>query len=393
MKKKLYIILYGFVCAVGLMSIFSSCSDSDNQSSEGEQLTEKLQIAKQVNAIQNVLERLASIESLDGNFYQQTYTPTYGKVLDESKPFVRTMEAEDQNSAYQEFEVIVGDASLLTPTTDGYSVELKLSGELAKLANKKLFGKLIYHKGDGVTRSAYVDVEIPSLPKLQRIDFVPSKLLGNNATVVTAFKRGELVKFEGVMKDDKIRGAGYWLCVRQNSATKKGALVHVNEGFDKNFAWYLYYDSDYSWRGYFYTTFDVIADYMTFIAEKKQLVDLDKEYLRNIGESDAIAGLFPRRFLEDGYVYNGDKPAWIIQDSYESTYDGSAGRHWKCCKHFYLDAKSSGKGEYHEWWYHTPGDWSDQQNKYYFYTINVLYFEDKMPEGTSFVYDPSNDYN
>lgn len=388
---KLHFIIYSIICAVGLMPMFSSCSESDDKTSDDKQLTESLLMVKQVNAIQNVLTSLADIERLDDDFYQKTYAPTYGKVLDESNPFVRAIKADNKENAYQEFVGMVGDKNLLTPTSDGYSVELKLPSELAKLANKDLFGKLTYHQGNGSSRTAYVDVEIPNMPKLQRIDFVPSQLWGDNDDLPpTPYLLGQLVYYEGEWLNKATRGRGYWLCVREYTGDKPGLLVHVNEGYDKDFARYLYYESDWSWAGYFYTRADESAPYINFLNLYPDQVKKVLSFLKKYGNKSTVEGIVPPRFLENDSVYVGDKPAWIIHDTYESEWDSSVSRHWKCCKHYYLAPKNKyGEGQYEEWWYHSPSDWSNEQGKYYYYTINTIRFKSAVPEKTRLVYDPS----
>ena len=409
MNKKIYIIIYGIICTVGLMPMFSSC-DSDEQSSErGAFSAEQLQLMNQMDAIRDVLNCLADVETLSDDFYQQTYTPTYGKVLDDANPFVRKMMADDSESAYREFAMMVGSKDLITPTADGYRVDLKFPTELAKLANRELFGKLTYHQGDGLTRTAYVDVDIPNMPKLQRIDFVPSKMWGDNDDVPqSAYKLGALVYFQGKEIDGKTRGRGYWLCVRPYDGFYDGILVHLNEGYDANFAYLFKSRSGYSWTAYFKGDAGDPEAYMYFLYCYKELIDLDKEYLltnsptyqyydytygkwvtSSLGEV-YIKEILPDRFLRNGNVYDGDKPAWIITDTYEGNYHWGMAGWWSVCKHMEIPAHSkNGAGEFSGWNYDNANDWSKQSEKTYFYTISVLHFKDSAPDGCSLVYDPA----
>lgn len=409
MNKKLYIIIYGIICAVGLMTMFSSCSDSDEHSSGHGQFTaEQLQVVKQMEVIRHVLNRLADVENLSIDFYQQTYTPIYGKVLDESNPFVRVMAADDKESAYQELVMLVEDKNLITPTADGYSVEFKYPSDLAKLANRDLFGKLTYHQGDGSTRIAYVDVDIPNVPKLQRIDFVPRKLWGENDNVKTAYRLGELVYFEGEKIDGQIRGEGYWLCVQQHTNYDDGILVHLNEGYDEKYAYLFKARSGYSWTAYFKGHIEDPIAYTRFLCENKKLIELDKEYLlENSGtvqyydifskktmtynlSNIYIKHILPSRFMQNGNVYDGDKPAWIITDTYEGSYHWGSFGWWTVCKHLEIPAHSNnGAGEYSGWEYDNDYDWSEQSKKTYFYTINVKHFKENKLEGFRSVYDPA----
>lgn len=388
-NTKLHIIKYGLVCAIGLMPLFSSCSDSDDHSSKGTQEEMELQDIRQVDAISNVLEVLADVKTLDKDFYNKTYTPTYGKVLDESNPYVRAMKSEDKEEAYAVFAAMIGDSELLKSTTDGYTVELKLSGDLAKLAGKETFGTLTYHQGDGSTRMAYVDVNIPNMPTLQRIDFVPSQLWGDNDGVKTAYTLGQLVKYDGTDEKNS-KGEGLWLCVQEYKGDNKGLLVHLNEGYNENFARHLYGDSGYSWSSYWYADPEDYAPYFQLLNRRADIIKKIRNYLVKNNKASLMSGIVPKRFLENDSVYVGDRPAWVINNSYESSYDWWAARYWKCCKHYYLDKKNEhGYGQFHKWWYHTTGDWKDQQSKYYFYTISVMSFKKDKLAGISLVYDPA----
>lgn len=393
MNVKINLINCGFACAIVLTPLVSSCSDSDDHPSEEAKIEMELQEVKQVSAIQNVLEVLADVRTLDNDFYNKTYTPTYGKVLDESNPYVRAMMSDDKESAYADFASMIGDNDLLKPTSDGYIVELTLSGDLAKLAGKKSFGTLTYHQGDGSTRMAYVDVNIPNMPTLQRLDFVSSQLWGENKyTGKTGYTLGQLVKYEGT--DIGGKGKGLWLCVRAYNGNKDGLLVHLNEGYNEDFAHYLYGESGYSWSSYWYSKPGDYSPYFEFLHNRADLIRKIRTYLSKNHMASLMSGIVPKRFLENDSVYVGDKPAWVINDSYESSYDWGAGRYWKCCKHYYLDKKNEyGRGEYHEWWYHTKGDWKDQQNKYYFYTISVMTFQADVLNNIKVLYDPAPQNN
>lgn len=388
MKKnsKLRIINYAFVCMIGLTHMVSSCSESDDQSSDKEQIEDGLTEAKQMNAIQNVLRCLADVDTLKSDFYKQTYKPTYGKVLDESNPYVRSFKADDKESALEEFILMVGNKSMLTATTDGYTIDLKLPKSLSKNAGNESFGTLTYHSGDASTCTAYVDVNIPNMPNLQRIDFVSSQLWGDNSSpVMTAYELGQVVSNSGLL------GKGLWLCVQENTGEGDGLLVHVNEGYDSNNAHILYKeDSGYSWASYFYARPQDYRPYFQFLNKNQKVIKKIRQFLEDNGKGSEMSGIVPKRFLENGNVYDGDRPAWVINDTYESEYCSGAATWWKCCKHYYLKEKNEyGSGQYEEWWYHRPGDWDDQQNKYYFYTIGVIRFQKKPIVGMSLLYDPS----
>lgn len=408
MRKNLHNIIYSVICVIGLMAMFSmvsSCSDSEEQqaSETGFSKEEQLQIQNQIQAIRGVLKRLTGVEELEADFYQQTYTPTYGKVLNEANPFVRSVKTNEQKFAYEQFELMVADKNLITPTTDGYSVVFKYPSKIAQLANREEFGKLTYHQGDGSTRIAYVDVDIPSIPNLQRIDFVPSELWGDNSIVkndTTAFKYGELVYFNG--KED--RGEGYWLCVREyNGGQQDGILVHLNEGFKSGFC--KSYSSGYSWSAYFDTTEEDVKAYMNFLWDGGELLKQNRKFLLDRGKKEYVLGMVinlgildvdnicPSRFLENDNVYNGDKPAWIITKTYKGDQSHWFFWHWSVCEHLEIPAYSkNGRGEFSGWSYTTSSDWSEQEGKCYVYTINAIHFTNKIPDGMISKYNPAAHY-
>lgn len=393
MNKKLRII-NSIVYAVGLMFMLplSSCSDSDNKGSETENITlEEKQVMSQLGAIRDVLNVLAGVESLPDDFCQQHYSPSYGEVLDESNPFVRAFVADNQGNAYKQFEMIVGPDASISPTEDGFSVELKLPTDLAEQEKRDLFGKLTYHKGGESTRVAYVDVEIPNIPNLQRIDFIPSKLWGDNDGNTSAFKLGELAEYKG-NKDGY--GKGIWVCVREKHGPYDGALVHMNYNFDSNFC--KFYEDPHTitktaWSGIFYAWAQDVPSYLEFISEFNILLQDDIKYLRENGRDSEQESICPRGFMSNGYVYDGGSyPAAIIRDTYEGHYRAFHGW-WRVCKYYYIEKKSKDGNGYDTTFQYTNGDkWnSEMWRKHEFYTINAVHFKDKIPEGFTLLHSPA----
>lgn len=402
MRRKLHLIIYIAICLVGLLGLMPAlvaCSDSDDHSSEQEELTwEQERQLKQLDAIRTVLARLADVDSLSNDFYQRTYQPTYGKVLDESAPFVRAVKADDQERALDLFRMMVGYEDMMTATNDGYRVELKLPAFLVKNAKGGLWGKLTYHVGDGVSRIAYVDVEITNMPNLQRIDFIPSKLWGDNVTETTALKLGELVEYMGNAQLGG-KGRGIWMCVRENKGPYDGIMVHLDVNCNENFAKWMDKGDGTNpkngcWMPYFSSNEEDVKAYLAFLNDNKFIVDANKKYLEKEypGEVNAIC---PPGFLDNayGYVYQGSQPAAIVMEAYYGSWVWYMFYHDRHCNFYVLpkECKTGKGGSVHSIDYVAYSSWTKKVwNQYKIYTLSAIHFETSLPQGMVKKYDPAD---
>lgn len=404
MNKKLHLIIYRIICMACLVLMVPgmvACSDSDtnivdDKTDDDIISSEEQETIDRIESIRYVLRKLTGVDSLADDFYQRTYSPTYGQVLNEANPFVRAVKADSLELAVNLFQQLTGQYNLDVNTADGSIVTLKLPSVLATSATED-WGKLTFHKGDGSTRMAYADVEIPSIPQLQRIDFIPSHLWGNNDKYDTAplFQLGELVMSSG--KDG--RGAGLWMCVRQNSGPYDCVLVHLDERFNDKFS--TWYDdgeyADFSMSGWMP---DKPADkehveaYLWFLNKHAKSMRNNIEFVKKRMPNE-LNSICPNGFFaEDGaYVYKHELNAAIIRH-------GDFGRSsWfrdYRTTDFYQLPKESKHGENGsdrkvECWWHSSYWNKNIYPNFNFSTLSAWHFFE-LPKDVTFtpVHDPEN---
>lgn len=389
MRRILHLIIYRAICGVWLlmMGMLTSCSDSsdsqENSAAEEELTAEQQQAFKQLLAVKNVLTNLAGVEELSEDFASKTYPPIYGKVLDESKSFVRAMKADDQERALELFEMIVEQDDLLSQTSDGYSVELRLPDKVAQ-QGKTSFGKLTYHESKDPSRVAYVDVEMPNIPNLQRIDFVPSQLWGDNSGEATAFKLGEVARYNGFC----------WLCVRENDGPDPGVLVRLDVNANEQLSTWMEKEKNPStggWKLSYPSTREDVKSYLTFLDNYAYALQLDREYIKKHFPQEAD-GFCPIGFKDaDGYLYKRDKPAAIIMKGYMGSYVWYAWYHNRHCDYYTFPQESKdGKGEFRSFVYIRNKTWEKEMwNPYYLYSLSAIHFGGTAPSGVTSLYDPA----
>lgn len=370
-----------------MMGALTACSDSadspENPTVEEELTAEQQQAFNQLVAVKNVLTNLAGVEELSDDFASKTYQPIYGKVLDESMPFVRAMKADDQERALELFKMIVEQDDLLSPTSDGYSVELRLP-EMAAQQGKTSFGKLTYHESKSPSRVAYVEVEMPNIPNLQRIDFVPSQLWGDNSGEATAFKLGEVARYDGLC----------WLCVRENDGPDPGVLVRLDINANEQLSTWMETEKDPStgaWKLKYPSTREDVKSYLSFLDNYAYALQLDREYVQKAFPKEA-EGFCPTGFKDtDGYLYKRDKPAAIIMKAYYGSYVFYACYHNRHCDYYTFPQESKdGKGEFQSFVYILDKTWKKKMwTPYYLYSLSAIHFGETAPGGVISVYDPA----
>lgn len=404
MNKKLHLIIYGVVCMICLVltvPAMMSCSDSDPNTTENKDdetiSPEEQETMNRIALIRNVLWRLASVDSLTSDFYQRTYPPTYGTALDESNPFARAVKADSLEQAVNQFQQITERYDLDVNSADGCVINLKLPSVLATSETED-WGKLTFHKGDGTTKMGYVDVEIPSIPQLQRIDFIPSKLWGDNNKYETSpiFQLGELVMSGG----QNGRGSGIWMCVRQNNGPYDCVLVHLDERFNGKFS--TWFDdgkyADFSWSGWkpdHPADREHVEAFLWFLNKHRESMENNIKYVKKKFPNELSSICPPGFFAENGkYVYKHVKPAAIVRWGDFGTW--SWFREYRTCRFYQLPKESEhgaeGSDRMVEWWWHGSYWHNDIYPNYNFSTISVLHFW-KKPDNMTLtpIYDPVND--
>jgi hypothetical protein len=341
MNKISRLLLMGaLVCGLGLS--VTSCKDDDEEKIDERIVTEdgktyvpdslltdheRYQLACQ-SAVIGTMRNLAGLEIVTPEVASKTYEPTYGMTLDDAGATVRVMKCESTEAAELSFRAIASLDSadavrMYTPTADGYVLNLK---DLPILADGKKFtlGTLTFHRDGGPRRYGWVDVDIPCIPHLERIDYLGPDAFPDNANC--PYQIGDIV---WVYKDHGLC-SGYYVCVATNGY--RSTLCHMNKtpnpGDDESIN--ADGDSKGAWKPYnndhgHATTVEDIKDYVSFMAEKKALVTNIKAFLNGkaYNKKPSVSGklwhIFPDGFNNDkGVVFNLNdrQSAYVYYDAY-----------------------------------------------------------------------------
>lgn len=364
-------------------------------------------LATQHQAFINILRALAGVEEVTFPLTEK-YEPTYGIVLDESNPYVRAMVCNTVGEAEALFQAIVGVPQLLTTTSDGFSFTLQ-DVQVLEDGTTASLGKLNFHRGDGAATMGSVDVRIPSIPHLIRIDYLPPSAMPDNGPNDSPYQLGDLV----YLPAGNTYCPGYYVCIRQTVSGSGGLLVHLCEGEpggqetinldgDKQGCWYPFNNS----KG-MSTESGHIEAYISFLMTEKALVDNLKFYLngkvhdRKPTLPDKISHIFPGGFANDnGYVYkssNGkgarifynahytsENYYWIFGGSYRRTY------YWWVTNNCTENTNWSKYITSHTSDYYTDDWWKDFIGGCNPFTMNVITFKNQTVSGATIEYSPSS---
>ena len=282
------------------------------------------------NIVRNLTGKDVSLDELTGN----TYEPTYGQTLDGEASSVRATKALSTEYAEQIFLAMTGvnddEDFLLTATPDGYELSLR---DLPVLEDGKrcTLGTLTFHRDSGSPRYGYVEVDIPCIPHLERIDYLSAEAFPDNAD--SPYQPGDVVYV-----DHESTGycGGSYLCVAVNGY--RSTLVHlctgepggdetVNFDNDKDGCWVPYNGREKGDE----TTYDDILDYISFIAANKAKVNTIKAFMNGEAydmkptRSGKLWHLFPEGFNNDrGVVYIN---TWGANDGCKIYYNAYFGKY------------------------------------------------------------------
>ena len=229
---------------------FAACSDSDDDNGGTtpdvkHELTEAQLLQRE--AVASVLSQLTDetfSDTTDVDFEGRTYEATIGEVRNESRPSERSIQVSSATLAEGYFRSLVGGASsLITETDDGCKIDLT-SLDCHSTGKKQSLGTLTFHHGYGANDVGYADVDIPSIPSLQRISYKTDDQWGDNAGFKSPITRGEV--FVG-------RGGRYWICARVSKgyhADQAGVLINIQPG--KSDDWKpIYNEDDDKWAAWY----------------------------------------------------------------------------------------------------------------------------------------------
>ena len=361
-------------------------------------------------AMMNTMKSLTSVEKLTPDAFSTNHEPTYGVSLEGESTTVRSVKCESTEEAELSFREITGldsvsAARLLTATPDGYLLSLK---DLPIMAEGKQIslGTLTFHRDGGPRRYGWVDVDIPCIPHLERIDYLGPDAFPDNAGTNCPYQVGDVVWVEE--KHDLC--SGYYVCVAVNGY--RSTLCHMNKtpnpGGDESIN--LDGDNAGCWKPYnnehgHPTTYDDVKDYVSFMADNQSKVANIKAFLNGkaYNKKPRVSGklwhIFPDGFNNDkGVVFNlnDSKDAYVYYTAEWGEYYWIGG--WIASGWDYRIAKyakvpnnctkrsqvSSGQKKYvydSEW-----NDWLGGND----YTMNVIH-ADGLVSGATLEYSALND--
>jgi hypothetical protein len=408
-KRNYFWLLLALVCSLG----FTACSD-DNDDKGGndvagderiveeggkkgvpdDQLTaEERYQSECVSVVLSVMQNLVGLESATPSVVDSVYKPTYGIPFGE---LVRAVKCDSLSEAEQFFFSIIGldkdkASQLVTPTPDGYVVSMK---DLPILKDGKTFtlGTLTFHRENSGTRFGYVEVDIPCIPSLERIDFLPATAFPDNAG--SAYITGDLVYVSG----SSGYCSGYYVCVSHTN--HGGKLVHmcVNEfGGDET----VNFDGDdegcwipYNNRHGQTTTFEDCKAYVAFLINEQGKVQNIKYYLdgklatKKPSRTGKMWHVFPEGFCNDlGVAFHSSdgRAAAIRYNAYYGDYAWVPAYDYRHSQYARVphDCRYVGNVRDGNFKYVKDSQWDSHYGEMWNYTMNVIHFDDVPISGAT----------
>ena len=204
MKK--YISLFS-LALLALAFSFSACSDDDNPGGNPEELSPDYKYSDQAVALLTILDALAEVDSLPDNWNTSAFSveATYGLVLDDANPYVRSEAVSGAEEAIAVFNDLTGDDADASTRTKTWTCEG--------------VGSLTYTLKNLSDCTATIDVNVPKLRGLTQIRLVPAEAIGENGT----FKGTPYYTVGDVVCD---KGGSYWICARGAYSPAKKEDTH-----------------------------------------------------------------------------------------------------------------------------------------------------------------------
>jgi hypothetical protein len=185
---------------VGLGMNFVACSsdDDDDKKDNNEDYTDPNDPYGKNSAAgiacYNLLSQLAGVsDDLPDNWKNgATFDPIEGMVLDESKPFVRTVVVDDLADAADYYSNLTNKTISSSTTSDTWTMED--------------VGTLTYTATNQSYCYATIDVKVKQLPKLTQLKLIPQSALPMNG----AFEGTPYYRYGDVVRDED---GCHWICV------------------------------------------------------------------------------------------------------------------------------------------------------------------------------------
>lgn len=221
--KVLYFLFFFLLCPLSLM--FTSCgSDDENDKIEDPSeenhwglsdaewqnwLQQEADLADSMNIV-HVIKQLCNVEEdVLGNM---KYTPKLGEVLNLATPNVYSVADSTAENAEQRFW------NLLPPDLED-SLKTYNQGQLSYTTK---YGTISYERGDGLNCFGAINIEIPELSEMKRLEIIPTNLWPSNDSS-SPFSAGSVWR-------NKHNGYRF-ICVRPKCWGSKGILVTYDGGW------------------------------------------------------------------------------------------------------------------------------------------------------------------
>lgn len=214
--------------AVTVLTVFcltlsvTSCKDDTNDNGTDpteESAVEEDKHSDEALSFLTCVNQLCGISELPDNWRTATFTPTIGTVVDESRPTVRTVYVANREEAAIKF------VSLISDDVDPDDADLTTwhHDVLGTLSFRYDFSGT-----DGLL--ATVDVQSPSIPRLEQIRYVDSESMPANGDYfqgMAFYQLGDVVR-------ERVPGGHdvYWICVRPAHPKLKGDSHWVSLSLD-----------------------------------------------------------------------------------------------------------------------------------------------------------------
>ncbi len=346
-----------------------------------------------------ILQNLTDVKVIDSTFATNTYEPVYGTVLDGSSEMVRTKFFDTEEEAEDDFRRLVGlsSESLITTTPDGLAVSIK--DIKMKNGQTLALGTLMYHRG-GAETLGYIDVDIPCVPHLERIEYKTVAAIGANASGNSPYLKGDIVRCTSNYCK------GFYLCVSQYDG-RDGTLVHlcinekggdetINLDNDGDGCWYPY-NEDHGHK----TEFTDIKAYIDFIVNNQDKVKAIKNYLNgNLVQqpysNEKMWHIFPEGFCNDyGVAFHSSdgRAAAIRYHARFGSYAVIPAYYYRISHYVRVpnDCRDAYNVSDKEYEYVRDSKWNSHFGEMWNYTMNVIHFGPNAVAGVSLEFSPTKD--
>jgi len=413
-NKLLYLLLL-------LPVLFCACSDSDDDGTKEKDDTFSDTELAQYSSVGKILYWLAEVDEMPEDLSSATYEPTIGIPLDAANPFVRTVKLDSLQDATTYFVDAVSTLeNLLVETADGYSLSL-LNLKLDTSGKLQDFGTLVFHKETGSTRIAYIDIDIPCIPNLSRIDLVYNT--GDNDGFESPYKMYDLVYVDG-WNWETGNHRGYFICLKESTwhdgNSNAGILVRVRDGQEGNYLPSEDYGNRVPWTRWKEREKEEneqsskgrheIANLYLAFRKEITISGLVYNYLNGdnpnkkpYGNKDeGLKYIFPNGFdfhskNDGGGIYNGGNDAALVTDGWYGEHVWYLAHYYRVCE--YYDVPNgyniySGSANRQEFWWIYDKEWNKFAKKKRFYTVDgILFWKNSLFSGWNVFKDYNPVYN